>query len=202
MFRFCQFLVALPIKILYPTKLIGKKNLPKGKAILACNHRSNLDPILLAVNTWEKKYYLAKKELFKGKIKSGLLKSLGAIKVDRQTNDMGAIKNSLQVLKKNKKLVIFPEGKRNDNINQEMGAIKQGVAMLAIKSQTPIVPVYIARKPKVFRRNKIFFGEPFSLEQFYGLKLSAEVLNEATNIVEMKMQEIQDIAFKSLTKKK
>lgn len=200
MFKFCQFLGAIPIKILYPTKLINKKNIPKGRCIIASNHRSNMDVVLLGANTWEKKYYLAKKELFKGKFKSAILKSFGAIKIDRQANDVGAIKNALSILKKDKKLVIFPEGKRNGD--ELMGQIKQGIAMFAIKGQAPIVPMYIAKKAKVFRRNKIFFGQPFTLEQFYGLKLSGEVLEEATEIIEAKMKEIEDIAINSLTKKK
>lgn len=200
MFRLCQFLGAIPIKILYPTKLIGKKHIPKGRCIIASNHRSNMDVVLLGVNTWEKKYYLAKKELFKGKVKSAFLKSFGGIKIDRSTNDVGAIKNALSVLKKDKKLVIFPEGKRNGE--EMMGQIKQGIAMLAIKGQSPIVPMYIAKKAKVFRRNKIFFGQPFTLEQFYGVRLGGEILEEATQIIEAKMKEIQDIAINSLTKKK
>ena len=161
-----------------------------------------MDAVLLALNTWEKKYYLAKKELFKGKVKSAIYRSFGAIKVDREANDLGAIKASLQVLKKNKKLVIFPEGRRVDNANDEMGEIKQGIAMLAIKGQAPIVPMYIAKKPKAFRRNKVFFGEPFTLEDFYGLRLSADVLKQATQVIESKMKEIQIIAQNSLTKKK
>lgn len=200
MFRLCQFLGAIPIKILYPTKFVGKKNVPKGGCIIASNHRSNMDVVLLGANTWEKKYYLAKKELFKGKFKSAILKSFGAIKIDRETNDVGAIKKSLSVLKAGKKLVIFPEGKRNGEAN--LGQIKQGIAMLAIKGQVPIVPMYIAKKAKIFRRNKIFFGEPFTLKQFYGVKLSGDVLAEATQIIEIKLKEIQDISINSLTKKK
>lgn len=200
MFRFCQFSLAIPVKIFYPTKLINKKNIPKGRCIIASNHRSNMDAVLLGANTWEKKYYLAKKELFKGKLKSAILKSLGGIKIDRQANDVGAIKNALSVLKKDKKLVIFPEGRRNGD--EMLGEIKQGIAMLAIKGQAPIVPMYISKKAKIFRRNKIFFGQPFTLEQFYGVKLSGEVLEEATGIVEAKMKEIEDIAINSLTKKK
>lgn len=200
MFRLCQLLAGLPIKILYPTKLIGKKQIPKGKCIIASNHRSNMDVVLLAVNTWEKKYYLAKKELFKGKFKSALFKSFGAIKIDRGASDVGAIKSALSVLKKDKKLVIFPEGTRNND--GEMHGIKQGIAMLAIKGQSPIVPMYIAKKAKAFRRNKIFFGQPFTLEQFYTTRLTTEVLKLATEIIETKMKEIQIIAQKSLTKNK
>lgn len=202
MFRLCQLLGALPIKMLYPTKLIGKKHIPKGKCIIACNHRSNMDAVLLAANTWEKKYYLAKKELFKGRLKGGLIRSFGGISIDRESNDVGAIKNALTVLKKDKKLVVFPEGTRNNNANNQMGEIKQGIALLSIKGQAPIIPMFIAKRPKAFRRNKIFFGQPFTLEEFYGQKLSGDVMTRATEIIEIKMKEIQDIALNSLTKKK
>lgn len=202
MFKLCQFLLAVPIKILYPTKLIGRKQIPKGGCIIASNHRSNMDAVLLGANTWEKKFYLAKKELFKGKIKGGVVRSLGGVCIDRQGNDVGAIKKSLTLLKKGKKLVIFPEGTRNNNDNSMMGEIKQGIAMLAIKGKAPILPMYIVKKPKVFKGNKIFFGQPFSLQEFYGKKLTAEILSQATSIIEIKMKEIEDIALKSLTKKK
>ena len=68
MFHFVQILLAVPIRLSYPTKFIGKENIPKGPCIIASNHTSNLDAVLLAVHTWEKKFYLAKKELFKNKL--------------------------------------------------------------------------------------------------------------------------------------
>ena len=74
MFHFFQILCTLPIRLFFPTKFIGKKNLPKGACIISSNHTSNLDAPLLAVHTWEKKYYLAKKELFNTKIKTIKLK--------------------------------------------------------------------------------------------------------------------------------
>ena len=156
MFHFFQFLLALPIRMLFPTKIIGKENIPKGACILSSNHTSNLDAVIFAVKTWEKKYYLAKKELFKNKLFGFFLKKLGAVKIDRQSNDVLAIKNCLKLLKDNKKLFIFPEGTRVHNENMELGEIKQGVAMFAIKAKVPIVPIFIVRQPKLFRRNKIF----------------------------------------------
>ena len=202
MLRLAQFLLTLPFKILYPTKIIGKKNLPKGKCIIASNHTSNLDAVVFALNTWEKKYYLAKKELFKNKFMAFFLKKFGAIKIDRQTSDISAIKNSLKVLKKGKKLVIFPEGTRVNNENMELGEVKQGVSLFAIKAKSQIVPMFILRKPKLFRHNKIFIGKPFSLADFYDKRLDNETLSQATLMVEEKMNELREFAFNSLTKKK
>ncbi len=202
MFHFFQFLLALPIRMLFPTKIIGKENIPKGACILSSNHTSNLDAVIFAVKTWEKKYYLAKKELFKNKLFGFFLKKLGAVKIDRQSNDVLAIKNCLKLLKNNKKLFIFPEGTRVHNENMELGEIKQGVTMFAIKAKVPIVPIFILRQPKLFRRNKIFIGKPFTLEEFYGRRLDSEELGKAGEIVLAKMEEIRQQSLKSLTKKK
>lgn len=202
MFHFIQIIAALPLRMLFPTKIIGKKNIPNGACIISSNHTSNMDAVMLAVKTWEKKYYLAKKELFKNKLFGFILKKCGAVKIDRQANDVTAIKNCLTILKNNKKLVIFPEGTRVHNENMELGEIKHGVAMFAIKAKVPIVPMFITKTPKIFRRNRIYIGEPFTLEEFYGKKLTEEELKSAGEIVTAKMQEIREYALNSLTKKK
>ena len=202
MFHLAQIIVALPIRLLFPTKIIGKKNIPKGACILSCNHTSNMDAVIFAVKTWEKKYYLAKKELFENKFVGFFLKKFGGIRIDRQANDVTAIKNCLKVLKDNKKLFIFPEGTRVHNENMELGEVKQGVAMFAIKAKVPIVPMFILRQPKIFRRNKIFIGKPFTLEEFYGKKLDSIELEKASELVALKMNEVREIALNSLTKKK
>ena len=202
MLHFVQFIAAMPVRMVYPTKIIGKKNIPDGACILSSNHTSNMDAVIFALKTWEKKYYLAKKELFKNKILGFFLKKLGAIKIDREASDVTAFKNCLKVLKEGKKLVIFPEGTRVKNDNMELGEVKHGVAMFAIKAKVPIVPIFISKKPKPFRRNKIFIGEPFTLEEFYGKKLDNLELEKAGEIVTRKMNEVRDNALNSLTKKK
>lgn len=202
MFHFVQILLTLPIRMCYPAKFIGKENIPKGACIISSNHTSNLDAVLLAVHTWEKKYYVAKKELFKNKLFGSFLKSVGAIKIDRQSTDVGAIKNCMKTLKDGKKLVIFPEGTRHDNENMELGEVKHGVAMFAIKAKVPVVPMFIAKKPKFWRKTTVVIGKPFSLEQFYGKKLDNETLTEASGIIAEKMDELRQTTINSLTKKK
>ena len=202
MFHFVQILLAVPIRLSYPTKFIGKENIPKGPCIIASNHTSNLDAVLLAVHTWEKKFYLAKKELFKNKLFGSFLKSVGAIEIDRQATDVGAIKNCMRILKKGKKLVIFPEGTRNHNDDMQLGQVKHGVSMFAIKAKVPIVPMFIAKQPKFWRRNKVIIGKPFLLEEFYDKKLDNEILTQASDIVDAKMNELRESQLNALTKKK
>lgn len=202
MFRVLQFMVGLYLKIFYPTKIKGKENLPKGTALISSNHTSNFDALLLACNTWEKKYYLAKKELFKNPIMRVIMKWAGAIKIDRSTSDVTAIKNCLKVLKHGKKLVVFPEGTRTKSEEMELGQVKQGVGMFAIKAKAPIVPMYINRKPKFMHRTVITFGKPFELDEFYDKKVDGESLDRASQIVAEKMEELRENCINSLTKKK
>lgn len=202
MFRILQFFVGIYLKIFYPTKIKGKENLSKGAAIISSNHTSNYDALLLACNTWEKKYYLAKKELFKNPFMRVLMKWAGAIKIDRSTSDMTAVKNCLKVLKNGKKLVIFPEGTRNKSEAMELGEVKHGVSMFAIKAKVQVVPMYINRKPRFMHRTIITFGEPFALDDFYGKRLDGEVLEDASRVVAEKMRELQEECIQKYTKKK
>lgn len=188
---FLKSILYIPIGIFYPTKVIGKKNLKKGSAILVSNHTSNIDPILFAAHMKEHNYYLAKKELFSTKFKAWVITGIGGISIDRNSNDLGAIKKSLKVLKENHKLVIFPEGTRHNEENMELGEIKGGASMLAIKAKVPVVPIYINRRPKAFRKTIITIGEPFEFNEFYGSRLDSENLERAGEILAEKMNELR-----------
>ncbi len=179
----------LPLTIFFPTVVKGRKNLIKGKCIVTANHRSNMDPILVYLKSNRKIHFLSKKELFKNKFFSWILRCLGCIKIDRHNLDINATKQVFKVLKENKTLGIFPQGTRSqDEDNME---IKNGVCMFAIKSKTPIVPMYIKKKPKFLVFNKIYIGEPFELTDFYDQKLTKEVLDAAAQVVLAKFEELK-----------
>lgn len=200
-FHFVQAIAYLPVKILFPCKIYGRKNLTKGRAILTINHTSNLDPVQIMFGTYEKKYYLAKKELFKCKLVGGFIKGMGGIPIDRASADVGAIKKALKVLKNNKKLVIFPEGTRSKSDEMNLGEVKSGAAMLAIKSQAPIVPVWICNRPKAFRMTRIVIGKPYELSEFYGKK-GEEALSKASEVVAEKLNELKEECEARFAKKK
>lgn len=202
MFYLVRGLAYLPMAIVYPTKIVGRKNMPKGKAVITLNHTSNMDSILLILNTWEKKYFLAKKELFTSKSRSWFLKKMGAIRIDRSIADLNAIKEAFKVLKENKKLVIFPEGTRNKNAELSLQTVKNGSAMIAIKTKTPLVPIWIFNRPKAFHLTKIMIGEPYDLSEFYGQKLTDEVLEKASEKVAQKLNETKELAELKFKKKR
>lgn len=201
-FHAVQFLAFIPGKIIYPCKIYGKENLKKGKAVLTMNHTSNLDAVNIVLGTFEKKYFLAKKELFKNKLFGAFIKAMGGIKIDRQSADVGAIKNALKVLKNNKKLIIFPEGTRNKSDNVELGEVKSGAAMLAIKAKAPIIPVWVYNRPHAFRMTKILIGKPYELDEFYDAKITEEVLDKASEIVSQKLNQLKQQAEEKFSKKR
>lgn len=183
---FCKILAFLPLSILFPTRQ-KQKNIVKGKCVFVCNHRSNMDMVVVANTNWKfRPYVLAKEELFKNKFFGLILKSYGGVPVNRKKVDLSTIKKCLRILNNNKKLFLFPEGTRNE----ELSEVKNGAVMFAIKTKSPIVPVYISKKPKLFRLNKITYGEPFYLDEFYDKKLDKDTLSQASILMENKLIEL------------
>ncbi len=188
----------IPLTLLFPTIVKGRKNFVKGKCIVTANHRSNMDPVMVYLKSNRKMHFVSKKELFKNKFFGWVLRSIGCISIDRQGTDINATKEVLKTLKNNKTVAIFPQGTRSQEDDME---IKNGVCMFAIKSQAPIVPMYIQKKPRLFVFNRIYIGEPFELNQFYGQRLTKEVLDEAAKVVVQKFEQLK-IECESKSKKK
>ena len=194
-------LVIIPGFIIFPTMVRGQRHIPrKGKMILVCNHQSNLDAILIAMKIVKRRFhYMAKSELFKNKFAGSFWRSMGAYPINRQQNDIQAVKKTLGLLKKEKAICIFPEGTRI--ADTEMQDAKNGVALFALKTKSPIVPSCFLKKPGVFKFNKLVIGEAFNLsemEEFKDKPINKDTLNLATEIITSKMRELKD----KYTKKK
>ena len=151
----------------------------------------------------ELKFY-RKKELFKFKPFGAFLRWLGGIEIDRSVSDVTAIKKCMKALKDGKKLLVFPEGTRLKNEADILGELKSGMALIAIKTKTPVVPVWIERKAKIFRVSRYHIGTAFELDQFYDQKLDEETLEKANQVVREKMLALrsQILAEKDKKKKK
>ncbi|MDD3048449.1 MAG: lysophospholipid acyltransferase family protein [Bacilli bacterium] len=151
-------------KILYGLEIIGKENIPAtGPVILAGKHTFALDPIFLMAMTKRDISFMAKKELWDHKCLKLLLEYYKAISVDREKNDIGAVKKAISVLKNNNVLGIFPEGKRNGLENGDV--IKQGAANFAISYKAPVVPFNIKGNFKIFNKLSIIVGNPIYLDK-------------------------------------
>lgn len=187
---FQRFLLKI-IWIFYPTKVYGAENLTDKSVILTCNHYSFIDPInLLRITNKKKTYLVAKKELFKNKLFGKILKSFGAIPIDREKPDITSIVTILKVLKNGDNLIIFPEGTRNKTKDLKLLELKNGAGIFAYKSKKTIVPIMMKSKPKLFRKTKIYIGKPFNLEQYYNQKFDDNLSKEINKFITNKMNEV------------
>ena len=186
----CARFFALPfLKMTWPTKIINKEkfNIPQG-AIVICNHLSKVDGLLVTRFFKKELHILIKKEAFEeSKISNWFLRKCGGIPVNRGNNDLEVVKTTLRLLKNDKKVVIFPEGTRNRTGTTDMLEFHDGVAMFAVKTQKPIIPLILYTKPKRGKKNYLYVGDPFELSEFYGTKDYAQ----ATKAVFDRMVEVQ-----------
>lgn len=161
------------LHLIYRIEISGKENIPlEGKSIVCSNHFSLMDPVVIGTCLRRKINYMAKEELFSNKIFAVALNKLGVFPVKRGGADVSAIKSALKILRSGELLGIFPEGTRSKN--GEMLEAKAGLAMISIKSESPIIPVAIIANYKLFRKVKVIIGEPIDFSSYYGQKVSTE----------------------------
>ena len=159
------------VKLLTRMHIEGKENIPKeGNFLLCANHYSNMDAVVLAAAFPRKRqlHFMAKIELFKVPFVRGLVTALGAIKVDRFASDVGAIKNTINTLKDNKVVGIFPQGIRYPFKAPEDTPIRPGAAMIAVRANVPVLPVLVQTKNmkfRFFRRTNVYIGKLITLEE-------------------------------------
>jgi 1-acyl-sn-glycerol-3-phosphate acyltransferase len=183
-----RFIIKIFYKVFYRVKISGIENIPQNEGVIvAPNHLSNHDPIVIGVYYPRMLYSLAKKELFVKPWSKLFFTYMNAFPVYRDGSDLKAIKKSLQVLKNNDHLMIFPEGKRNYEDFPAEG--KAGVPMIAIKAKVKLLPVSIWSTYKLFSKINIVFHEPIDYAEFYDLRLSTDEYIELSNKLLQKIYE-------------
>lgn len=201
-----NFFQKIPIfffSLLYPMKVYGKENMPKeGGTVLVCNHFRAIDCGFIARICDKDIKYLAKKEIFKNKLLSKIIRSYGGIPIDRDNPDMKSLLEAIKEIKKGNKLCIFPEGTRNVSGTNDLQEIKGGSIIFSLKAKCPIVPIMMLKKAKIFRKTHIIIGKPFELTEYYGKKLTDEDMKNLAEIVRSKMIGQQELLKNSLLKGK
>jgi glycerol-3-phosphate dehydrogenase (NAD(P)+) len=127
----------------------------KGAMIVAANHRSFLDPFVIAVSLpWRKPMcFVAKRELFEKRWQGWLLSRLGAFPIRRGESDEEAMTTARMVLDRGGTVCIFPEGTRIRS--GSLSTPKRGVGRLALQTGAPVLPVAVHGTEKVRRGWKI-----------------------------------------------
>src|SRR5581483_3589519 len=99
--------------IYFRMKREGMDHVPKkGPVIIAANHRSFLDPFVIATMARRPMYYVAKQELFSRGWQAWILNALGAFPVRRGEGDGDMLDTARAILDRGDIVLIFPEGTR------------------------------------------------------------------------------------------
>ncbi len=168
LYRLVLCLAYFYAKIFLGLKVKIKGSLPQGAALIAANHCSYLDPVIVSVSFPEEIHFLARKSLFSNKIFGWFIRNLNAHPLSGDGKDMAVFRTVAQVLDQGQKVLLFPEGKRS--FDGQLGTLKQGVALIAIKNGVPIIPCWVEGSLKAWPRHKKLphliakvsctFGEP------------------------------------------
>ena len=126
-------------------KIVFKNNYLKDKEgqVIAANHQSAFDTIFFLA-AFDKTIYVIKKELIFIPVYGWYAMRLGNIYIDRKKKIESIkkiSKNIVSLIKKDYKVVIFPEGTRQTS--NKIGSIKPGVFLMQDRLKRPIFPVYI-----------------------------------------------------------
>ena len=127
-----------------------------GPVILASNHVSNLDGVVLGA--WlvpvipRRIHWLGKKEMFDWPVMGWIARNGGVHPVDRGGTDVEAFRLAQRILGEGHVLLIFPEGTRSPDGRLQQA--RDGLAMLALRTGAPIVPIGVADSDRVWPRGQ------------------------------------------------
>lgn len=156
------------MRIAFSMQVEGKANIPEeGGVILAANHSSMLDPVVVGCAIDRPIRFMAKRELFDNPFLGMIARGLGAFPVQRGKDDKDAFRQALEVLRSGQVLGMFPEGTRS--VDGRLQKAYSGAAVLAEKTDAYLVPVGIVGTNRVMRKGAVLprggriyvrFGKP------------------------------------------
>lgn len=178
-YRFARFLratFARGLLAIFRVRVFDADRIPAtGGAVLAGNHVSYADPILLWCSTPRPAHFMAKSELFAQPFIGWFLARVWAFPVRRGEADRTAISTAVAYLKGGDLVGIFPEGTRVRERSDDLGDAHQGVAFIAMRAGVPVIPVGISGTDRIkppgarvlrFPRVTICVGEPVDPASF------------------------------------
>jgi 1-acyl-sn-glycerol-3-phosphate acyltransferase len=174
-------IVSMLFYIIFLPKVKGRENIPKKKAaILAGNHKSNLDCFMVILSTRRCVHFLAKAELFKLSFFNWFFRNSGLIPVYRNGKDKKALETAVEYLKNGEIVGVFPEGRLNKTSKTSVLPFKIGAVRMAQETKRPIIPFTIKGRYIPFARSiEIIFQKPFYVTD--------NDLDEANKILERKV---------------
>lgn len=192
MYKFITILVRI-LMVLMRKQIINKENLQYTHDCLICaNHISANDPPMIGSIIKHKINYLAKAELFKGRIMNWIMLSINSIPVRRGRMDRKALRLVEERLSSGESVLVFPEGTRKAT------RVKPGTGKFALEMKKDILPIYIENSDDMLgcilgkKRLTFVIGERIKFENFAELELTKENYQYVSDYVMEKIYELRD----------
>ncbi len=130
-------------RVLFTYDCLGEEGIPPGAAVIAANHPSYLDPVLLSLQVKRRICFMAWDALFRVPLLGALVRLFGAFPVDlRRGGGHAAYATARELLEAGELVGIFPEGRRSRTGWMEP-ELRAGAARLALETGAPLVPATI-----------------------------------------------------------
>lgn len=195
LYTLCRVVFGLLFRTLCPIKYHNTQVLAKADApyIIISNHKSAVDPFALAVPT--RRYeirFIGKRELTGNKLVEWAVNQLHMIPVSRHSTDMAAMRACMQVLRDGYVFGIFPEGTRH--LPELMQTVESGAAMIALRANVPVVPVYIDSRIRPFHRTHIYVGEPMEIADIKEQGINSDTIRQLCERIRQVYYDMRDSA--------
>ena len=179
------------MKVSYENKKIQKRHI-KGKAILVSNHTSVYDyACFLYLFFFRTLRYQMAEVLYKKKLLALFLKCMGGIYVNRDSMDFSFIDKSKKILDKGGVVGVFPESRLPKEGESRPLPFKESAVLLALESDTPIIPIYTKGNYFTWSRTRVIIGTPINVREYYDIKKTEkENIENLTNLLRDKVIEL------------
>jgi 1-acyl-sn-glycerol-3-phosphate acyltransferase len=141
-YRAFYFVLVPLLKAYWRTGFTGRENVPKsGGVIIASNHRSAMDPVIVISGFWRPIHWLARVDLVVTKKIAWFFKAAAVIPVNRESPQQESIDAAVECIRGGGIFGVFPEGTRSRDGNLHKGYT--GVARIAAATGVPVIPTAI-----------------------------------------------------------
>lgn len=200
-FKLARLIPMVYFKVFHRIEFHGRENVPAtGPVIIAPNHISFYDPIIVGTGVDRDIEFMAWEKLFTIPVLRSVIRFFGAFPVELTSADKSAYINAVSTLFKNKALIIFPEGERSGD--GKVRNLKSGIARLALKTNARIVPVTIVGAYETFSRHRllprpgkisVYYHKPITIDKREFADINArneffkKVTNQVMNVISSKL---------------
>ncbi len=115
-------------------------------AILAANHRSSFDPFFVQLAAGRRVHWMVAREYCEHPVFGIILRVLQVIPTNRSGLDSSATKRAIRLAQEGRLVGMFPEGQLN-HTRDPLVPIRSGAALVAIKAEVPLIPLWIDGSP-------------------------------------------------------